>query len=400
MTAVAYSLVVLTGLLVLAFMRLRVDLWWVAFFSAAIYALPLAFSTDIFGRPISAEASLIMTGVLIVLLLLAVRTRNLVGEPPEFPRASVNLVYVSLLTSLAIFLALIWTYGFSIFFVHKLESGINDYFYILWRLSATLALLLAILSRRYKIAIISVVPILGTVLAGDRTTLGLSLVAVMWLLLQERRVRGPQMGLAVGSFVALGIFIFFGKIFQAMWSQGILSSMQDLIAEVLVSGRLAIIQTEPFAVIGVLSALTTLNAGPDDFLVLEMLGQILVVPSAFGFESASFNEFFQPLLFPEFRSKSLAYSFWGEAYVRGGWFGVAFFVLFFAAGLWVFDRLTRTGSLGIRAMAYVGGAYWAFYIHRNSMISMLAYERHIWLFGLGLMLTVWALGLSRRRVTW
>lgn len=399
MTALAYFFLLFAGTALFALQRFRMTIWWVAFYAGAIYGMPVAVGWDLFGYPISqvSNITVILSQSALLLTCFLKRDRGLPGADIQ-PSDSGRLSLVAVVVCLVSFAALVATYGTSIFFVHKTESGVSGYFYIAWRMSATYAVLISMVEKRHRLALVALVPLLATIFAGDRTAVGLAAIALLWMGLQTGRLSGLKFGIAIPTIAMLGLFLFFGKTFQALWSLDAVSSLQDFSIILQDEGTDAITTTEPFAVIGVFSALTQMRTGPPDSLILDVASQFLIVPSWFGFDSGSFNSFFQPILFPGYREKSLAYSYWGEGYVRAQWFGVAAFFAIYWAGLHVFDRLSRRRSLALRSFAFVGGSYWAFYIHRNSLVSIIAYERQIILFLLALLFLAAILRLFDRRI--
>ena len=148
----------------------------------------------------------------------------------------------------------------------------------------------------------------------------------------------------------------------------------------------------------VMDGLIELEDSPDDSLVAASLAQLLIVPSAFGFDSGKFNDFFQSRLFPGFKDRSMAYSFWGEGHVRYGASGILMFLGIYLSGLYIFQSLISSSKFSFQVFGFIGGSYWAFYIHRNSLVSILAYERQFILYLLILlMLTGAVVALSRTR---
>jgi hypothetical protein len=373
-----YWLMVITGVAASAW-RMRASIWWIAFFSSAMYGLPVAYGKDLFGQTLTVEANIALLLVIATTLLAALFLKQRRAQAID-PAWSSFFVIVASAVSVVSFVAIIATHGLSIFFVHKTESGIGGYYYILWRLSATFAFLSCLLTKRYKWAAIVSIPLVATLFAGDRTAVGMAAISCVWAIFHVGSLsRAKALPIAL-ALIFVGAFLFFGKTFQAQWSTGTFPGIWAYVNELYQQGQDAVAKTEPFATAGVMNALIRFNRSPPDPLFLEVAAQFLLVPSLFGFESSSFNDFFQPILFPMFRERSLAYSYWGEAIVRGGWFDFVVFLTIYMAVLWAFDRATELKSFAIRLFAYVGGAYWAFYIHRNSMVSIIAYERQIGLF--------------------
>lgn len=390
---VIYILMLLVGGGIFAKRGLGMNIWWVAFFSTAIYSIPVAFGRTAFSERLGIEAATMMLMVMFACLACAILSRPAlnVGGDLRLTQRAMD-IYIPNLLVLACFVSfflLLFSYGTGIFYVHKVESGISAQFYIFWRLTSTLAVTACLIARRWRILLVALIPLGATLFAGDRTTVGITVIAAVWVSLKGRRVRPAKALAIVVSSVVLGVFLFFGKTFQAQWASGTFTSLSDLAVSVADQGIGAVVRTEPFAVAGVLDALIGLPQAPPGSLFLEVAAQFLIFPSYFGFESSSFNDFFQPILFPEFRERSLAYSFWGEGFVRGGWIGFAAFLGVYLLILRLLDRMTNSSRLLVRVASYVGGAYWAFYIHRNSMVSIIAYERQIVVFCLAIFFTAY-----------
>lgn len=399
---IIYMVMLSLGVTLLMRRGMNINVWWIAFFSTTIYSLPVAFGRDAFNNSAGFEASVMMLIVMLGSLSCAVLSRTekkslLLGHaPPSFAERVVPVLFV--MASFVSFSLILANYGSKIFFVHKTESGVSGQFYVFWRLTATLAVISCMLTKRKLLLMAALVPLSATLFAGDRTAVGITLISSAWLLLQGKKISPLASGLVVCASLLIGVFLFFGKTFQAQWASGTFTSMPDLVRAVASQGTDAVVRTEPFAVFGVLDALVDLPQHPPGSLLLEVAAQFLIFPSYFGFQSSSFNDFFQPILFPGFRERSMAYSFWGEGYVRGGWLG---FTAFLCVYLWVlrlFDKLSQNKSLLIRLASCVGGAYWAFYIHRNSLVSILAYERQIIVFCVSVFFVFVVLRWFNRRV--
>ena len=397
LSAVALGMLILAGLAYILIRRAQFSIWWVAFFSSAIYGMPVFFGVDVFGRTISPKAELIVLLVQGALLAICIFRRNSVAVIDRMDAGNLVPLVANIVCVVAL-VAVVAMYGTSIFAVHKTESGIAAHAYILWRVSATFAIVAAMLARRYGFAIFPLLSLVATVFAGDRTALGLSVVALTWMIFERNLVSRKWMLVGGVAVVAVGMGILFGKTFQAQWATGDFVSPAQTVSIIVQGGQASVVRTEPFAVMAVHSALVDYRGSPPGYLAVDLLGQLLIVPSVFGFESASFNDFFQPILFPEFRERSLAYSYWGEAFSRAGWAGVLGFFCVYTIGLFVFERLTRASSALVATLAYVGGSYWAFYIHRNSMVSIVAYERQIVVFAVLLFAVVFIVRAFHKRV--
>lgn len=359
---------------------MRANIWWIAFFSAVIYDLPIAFGIDYWKVEIPAIVD--VTLLMMLGLLLSACAASPRNTPPEYTLTAVDqtIARTSVVVCALIFVGMLGEYGTSVFFVHKTDSGISGLVYIGWRLSATFALILAVQTRQYRLTWIPAVSLAATLFAGDRTAVGLTAISLGWLILSSVRLKKAGVTIILASFALLGTFLFFGKTFQALWWSGHFTTFGAMVDLIVDQGRDSITATEPFTTIGVFSAITTLKFGPPGSLLVDICAQLLIIPSYFGFDSGSFNDYFQSTLFPFYRDRSLAYSYWGEGYARGGVFGIFGFFAIYLSLLAFFERISRHRKMIVRSFAYVGGSYLAFYIHRNSMVSILAYQRQIILY--------------------
>lgn len=385
MIPLLFYLLVVLGTVSFVARRPNVTIWWVAFYSAAVYSLPLTTGIDAFGRVI--EQTVVAWMLILQLTLLFFALLDSREAPPlRVSRTTSVLPMVALAVSLLVFSTVVADAGLRIFQVHKLESNLNPILYIGWRVSASFSFLAGLLLGNRVVVATSFVVLGLTFLAGDRTAIGLVLIASLWAHMATNRVSWIRLLIGAIAVLFLGTLILFGKLLQAVILTNGAYSINDAFEFVASDFGQALSLTEPWATIGVFSSIVRSEIVAPVELFLSSFAQVLPVPSVFGLSSAAFNDFYQPLLFPGFRAQSLAYSFWGEAHAYFGRWGLVLFLVMYVAGLWGLSRLARSGNLAVRVFGYLGGAYWAFYIHRNSLASILAYERHILLYSVGVVI--------------
>jgi len=175
--------------------------------------------------------------------------------------------------------------------------------------------------------------------------------------------------------------LWFGKGIHAgvqVWnSTGSLSASIEPIRSLLaIRGKEVVMRSEPAVTQMILNEIvrTDYYIGPGH--LKGVVYQVWPAPSMFGVSSGEFNEIFQADLFPQFRS-GLAYNYWAEGMATGGWFMLLAFTALFIMGLLIINALSESPRLSVRCLALLCGAYWAFYIHRNSLGNIIAYERHL-----------------------
>lgn len=96
----------------------------------------------------------------------------------------------------------------------------------------------------------------------------------------------------------------------------------------------------------------------------------------FGLSSSLFNDLFQPKLFPDIEY-GMAYNPWAEAYSWLGFFGVVLYSLSIPAFLFCIKKIFSHDSTPAGAIFLIIGIVLAFWVHRNSFSTSLAYTRNM-----------------------
>jgi hypothetical protein len=112
-------------------------------------------------------------------------------------------------------------------------------------------------------------------------------------------------------------------------------------------------------------------------------------------KTRSYNDFFQTDLFPNL-SWGYASFFFAEAWSNAGWLGIAACSIGFVCLMLLFSLSLRVDSLLWRSGLAVMGTFACFYLHRNSIITLLSIERRV--FVLTVAAAVLAAVLARGRV--
>jgi hypothetical protein len=144
----------------------------------------------------------------------------------------------------------------------------------------------------------------------------------------------------------------------------------------------AVIASEPFTTQMVLNECIRTDFETDmGYIAVSIFAQLTLFSRELGFSFISFNDLFQPQLFPEV-DFGMAANIWAQMLTAGGW---PLFLGFLAAYVWSL-RLgsiwMATRRMNVRAGVALGAAYWAFYIHRNDLgfeLSLLKRVLIVWL---------------------
>ncbi|UXN73366.1 hypothetical protein N8D56_21200 [Devosia sp. A8/3-2] len=294
------------------------------------------------------------------------RTEPLTRDDQGFVIAAIVVV-----VALYAFLSALMGWSFFLDGRHKVEAE-GGIALIFWRWAVAFGLLASIRSK--KIAPIAFFALMLALVAvsGDRTVPVITAVASLLLVLYDRRVLSvllspvpwvaiPALGASIFLIKPLYISIKNGQSFGSVWSSIKPSSIlfqweafvtHELLERVLASGFRYSYET----------------------MLLLSGGQLLVVPSAFGLNSAQFNTEIQAQLFPDL-TYGVAYSYlaqWVSMFHLPGAFVAG---ALFAAVIGLLHRWLTVASSRWFLLALMLGSVTAIYAHRNSVENLLAVWR-------------------------
>lgn len=385
---VVFVVVSLAGAVWFLTARRRVDFFTVGYFSSAIYFTPGYVGYDLFLTPLDPRMYTVFTVVLLAVWGGGALNRRAALSPP--PRSVTVDATVLTLVAAGIVAYVFLVYGWQILLVHKSLSPIAGGVAILWRVTASLGFIAACLSRRWLLAFLGGMLLLLMFVASDRTA-----IAMVMLALSVEGFRrygairlGPRLRRAVVPGLAALVLLWGGKAIQLAIGMGFREKSVTAAVDVLRSpyAKTSLLtRSEPFNTQALLNGTLQhdLRISPEHLLNLPYM--LWIAPSMFGESSAAFNDAAQDL-FPSVRRRSMAYNFWAEGLASGGWLLFGVYVLIYVTGLWGFDRLSQTRHGGWRSIWLLMGAYWAFYIQRNSMASIITYEKQVLYVGGALLL--------------
>lgn len=387
---VVFIVVSLAGAVWFLTARRRVDFFTMAYFASVVYFIPGYAGYDLFLTPLDPRAYTIFTAVLMgVWGSGALYSRTALSPPPRAggPEAVVLTAGAVLVVGFVLM-----QYGYGVLLQHKSTSPIPGEVSILWRVTASLGFVTACVTRRWSMAVVAGALLLLMFIASDRTAIAMVMVA---LAVEGFRrygaIRlGPRLRRAWLPGLAAMVLLWGGKVIhvaiQTAYRQQSLAAAGEVLRAPQVRTML-LVRSEPFNTQALLNATlrNELRVGPDHLLDLPYM--LWIAPSMFGYSSAAFNDAVQQF-FPQIRRSSMAYNFWAEGMASGGWLTFVLYLLVYLGGLWGLDRLSQTRHGGWRGVWLLMGAYWAFYLHRNSMASIVTYEKHVFYVGAAAVLVV------------
>jgi hypothetical protein len=155
-------------------------------------------------------------------------------------------------------------------------------------------------------------------------------------------------------------------------------------------------RSEPFLVQQTLNEVVANNFKTGAEHITSGLYQFLLLAPELGAENVTFNEIFQPALFPEV-GYGLAANIWAQMWSAGGWPLLVVFTLIFNLIIAIGNSTLMARSLVVRAGFAPIFCYWAFYIHRNELTYQLALEkRHLLLLGVAIVIAAILRAAARR----
>lgn len=264
-----------------------------------------------------------------------------------------------------------------LFFLVSRDEQSVSYVRLLWRWINAIGFVAAILTGHSRTAIVFLSALIIYFLAGDRTVIIITAICVAIVSGYGRSVfrfiLTPRM--IIGSIVLLMLAIFGKPIYLAVKA----GSLDVLMSAFDMQWIYRAIKTfEPFVQHNILDLVVRYNYEiPINDLFEGLLGQLLIIPSAFGFDSNIFNTEFMAHFGLNRLAYGIAGNYWAQGWAVGGFLGVAFFAFIYGVILRICNAgmQKHTGCLYI--LYALLGTMVAVYVHRNSMDNMLSFVRQI-----------------------
>jgi len=365
------------GLCYLLTAHRRCDVFSLAFAGACLYFLPAFFGSvpggfnDELPVSIEPETYAVMSTVLGAIFLGAWTwdlggSRSLGDEPLRTDGLSTS---VALALAGAALVIAVYVGGARLFSAYKEDvlDGASR-FSMLTGVGAALAASLAVSQRRWTSFLIAAVLLLFTVYIGLRVYFVMAIIASFLVHLQGQ---GPQRlyirnFTAIASAALLVMTVFVYKCIYVLVKMG---DFDQIFAMLLDSEFYldAVISSEPFTTQLVLNEVVRTGFETEmDYILYSVVGQLTFFSGEAGLVFRSFNNLFQPALFPEVEW-GMANNIWAQMYAAGGWPLFLAFLGGFIATLRIAARAMATSRATNRCGVALATAYWAFYIHRNDL---------------------------------
>ncbi len=367
----------------------KFDYFAVAYFSACVYFMPGFFGFTAYhingywaNYPLNPDVYLIMSLVLISIFLFALigsRVKNIFLF--EFYVPSVHVIIkVILLMSFAGLIALVLTAGDAIHATDKNIVAENlGRWHILFYTTAAIGLPLAFSMNQLGMMIPFVFLLFFDLYLGFRSAMAVGFLSIAILYLVSK----PRSRLIFEHFVPL-IFIAIIAVFFFLYKTVAFSvklGSWDVVVEALRDSETyeyMITRSEPFATQQILNSVISENfkVGLDN--IFSVFGQLLLFGPELGLSLPSFNDLFQPTLFPSV-DYGLASNVWAQMWSAGGWYLLFLFLLVFNVVLVIGNATLESKSIAIKAGCVPMFLYWAFYIHRNDIGYIVNIEKRIFI---------------------
>ncbi len=219
--------------------------------------------------------------------------------------------------------------------------------------------------------------------SGDRTIPAITTAACVLIFFMRRMQRMPLPKIVTSVLVLFIFFLMvFGKPVYLVLKDPSLAAIQSMF-----SWNGLLLTLKGFEPLGTYSLLEfaldgRLNADLPMFL-LSIIGNILIVPSAFGVDTNYFNTFMTNEM-PSGITFGLAGNYFASGYVGLGYFGVIALAVFFILALRGIEKYAlRTSGLTKLTLTLIG-ATMAIYAHRNGIDNLFSFIRQIVIVGLAI----------------
>jgi hypothetical protein len=309
-------------------------------------------------------------------MLVPGRTRPAVGPAGSGSHDPQLAAFITaaLLVCIVGFVAIAYIDG-PLFFMETRDEQSQGSLRMLWRWVNAIGLVAAVAARSWRAALILFAGVVVYFLAGDRTVIAITAFCVLIIWGQGRSLRvmcrpGPM--LACAFFI---IAILFGKPIYIAVKLGSLDIVSRAFTMEVMQSLVA--SYEPFLTFNILDLVVrhdfTMQLGT---LLKGVLGQFLIVPSAFGIDSNSFNTSFTAT-FASDLTFGIAGNYWAHAWAIAGPLGVGVYAMLYAIGLRLLEANCWRYLGPARVVFALLAGLLAVYVHRNSLDNLLSFVRQI-----------------------
>jgi len=400
------------GLVFFLVSRRRFDLFSLAFFSSCFYFVPglagfVQMPTRDSGLPVETPVSDPTYAVMTLVLAGVCVAGALLGQPPSpsprpGPNGSGGLLTVQWLAAAGALVALVALFldprtVWSVDKVEVLES--LGRVHIVMTTFAAIAAVAAVKTRRFAPLMLALPALAADLVLGFRLTVVLAVIATFLVVLNGRSVREVVrcwgLRLLAAAAVPVVIFVSWQQLYPVVrageWAE---ARERATFSHTYVE---ALRNVEPFVTQSILERVVEEKYRVPTEHLLGVLAVAVPLYTEFFPAPLSFNDRFQPDLFPEVQRYGLANNIWAEAWAVGGIPMVAIYVALWSAVLWLGSWCLRSKSEHLVVLGAICGAYAAFYVHRNDVLYQAVLERRFVLGYLAVACLAWLLRHAARR---
>lgn len=370
----------------------RVDAFSVGFFSALIYFSPGFVGYVLYPGVLGFEdVALVPQAYLAMAIVLAT---ILAGgalwdclapiQGPQFVLAGSQLAPI-----LAVFIGVVGLVGtwLTVGDVLLMEDKVQilnrlDRWYVLFTNGALVGAVLCFGAKRRVLLAAALLLLVVDLVVGFRASLAAAVIAMLMLAASQRGPYRLLRNWRVGVFGAMflgAIILYKGALVfvkTAQWGM-IVQAIAD--PEWYVAG---IAHSEPFITQSILNEVLQTGFTVDPSYLRTLVYQALLFTPELGGDVVSFNDLFQPALFPGSEWMGMANNLWAEAISVGGWLGLIVSSMMFTVMLAFGSYLLLARDKTLRVGAALASSWLAFYSHRNDLLNLLNLEKRV--------LLVWA----------
>ena len=381
------------------FKKRRFDFFSLAFFSAALYFFPgwigdvpdlvhWATWSDLTKRvPLVADTYVIMSIVLAAVWLAGAMADMLPDIRPMNLRLKTQpyAMYVALSVALIGLILTVITVGSTLLTDDKrvLLNSMTRW-HVLWTWGACLVTTMGFLRGSYLGVTTGFGLLALDLYLGFRAPLVLTLLALVTLHLNSQGVR--RLAIANKRWIFLGFVATMGMLaFPTIWAYGRAGNVSGMMSALL-NGHTywsAVMLGEPFITQGVLNEVVRSHYHVDPAHLADVFLAFGLFAPDLGVTPTSFNDLFQPALFPQVDGYGLGNNIWAQMYAVGGISALLVFLALFLVTLSVGTYLLRARDHNILAFVSISWVLVAFYLNRNDLLVHVNFEKQL--------LTIWLL---------
>lgn len=390
----SYVFYLLTTVQLGAFLARRPDLFTVAYFSAAAYFLPAWFPS----YPIS-DGTYIVWSLVLSSIAAAALLADLAKAMAHTPAVSWTLsegsrsdrLFTSVVTflCLALFGFILLRTGLSGFLLGKsgVIPGGSIGVYYLWVTLLGFLTLLSYIQNSWFVLTLCVIQYLLLFASGDRTHMTMALVAsVLYAFISSgrRSLLGYFCSIRPATFSVFAIVLFlgmFGKLIYAaspiLYQRG-LAGVFEYANGLSVGLREALYMTEPYHTQSILEYAVGSRVSFDSDYLYKLPLQLLPWSGGLGGDAHVQSQMVKDAFFSDWSdSAGVSSNFWAEGYLLSGYLGVILFCFYYLVVIFLLNiALHRLRGCTLVVTLFMG-AYWAFYVQRNSLFQILSHEKRI-----------------------